>query len=232
MLQSSSLGFAAPRRFWTRLRSAEALHRITRLRCTAGGDLEMSFTDFTMERKVDLALTMANGAYPRGALRPRFSVAHAGVGPDLPSPKAVESAIDRVPAGARAGGSSASAGWWTAVVARARPAWETPRRLRRRRPPAPPAPAPAPSLGKRGASAGACCPPSTTRRRSRRRRRRCQAQRGGASGEEAVTAAEAAVKPVMEAKIVVPPPPPRRLGRRKTNPSTTRLPPPPRRGSR
>ena len=42
-----------------------AFPRITRVRCTAGGDLEMSFTDFTMERKVDLALTMANGAYPR-----------------------------------------------------------------------------------------------------------------------------------------------------------------------
>ena len=150
-----------------------AFPRITRVRCTAGGDLEMSFTDFTMERKVDLALTMANGAYPRGALRPRISVAHAGVGPVLPSPKAMESAIDRVPAGSvgrRLLGICRLVDW---VVARGEAGMgDAAQAAAAAAKPAPPAPAPMPSLGKRGASAGACCPPSTTRRRSRRRRRR------------------------------------------------------------
>ena len=75
-----------------------AFPRITRMRCTAGGDLELSFTNFAMERKVDVALTMARGAYPRGRLRPRVSVAYAGVGPKLPSATGIEAAIERVPA--------------------------------------------------------------------------------------------------------------------------------------
>jgi hypothetical protein len=75
-----------------------AFPRITRVRCTAGGDLELSFTDFAMERKIDVALTMARGAYPRGRLQPRVSVAYAGNGPALPSAAAIEAAIERVPA--------------------------------------------------------------------------------------------------------------------------------------
>ena len=152
-----------------------AFPRITRLRCTAGGDLEMSFTDFTMERKVDLALTMANGAYPRGALRPRFSVAHAGVGPVLPSPKAVESAIDRVPAGAvgrRLLGICRLVDW---VVARGEAgmgdAAQAAAAAAKPAPPAPPAPA-AVAREERAAAAGRAARRATTRRRARRRRRR------------------------------------------------------------
>ena len=85
-----------------------AFPRITRARCTAGGDLELTFVDLTAERKVTVALTMADGAYPSGALRPRVSVAHAGVFSQqkggsgfgaLPDAAVVEAAIERVPAG-------------------------------------------------------------------------------------------------------------------------------------
>jgi hypothetical protein len=41
-----------------------AFPRITRVRCTAGGDMELTFVDFAQERKVRVALTMAKGAYP------------------------------------------------------------------------------------------------------------------------------------------------------------------------
>jgi hypothetical protein len=80
-----------------------AFPRITRARCTAGGDLELTFVDLAAERKVTVALTMADGAYPSGALRPRVSVAHAGAGGSgfgaLPDAAVVEAAIERVPAG-------------------------------------------------------------------------------------------------------------------------------------
>ena len=91
-----------------------AFPRITRVRCTAGGDMELTFADLQTERKVRVALTMARGAYPRGALRPRVAVEHAGAtaGPyesrgagagvgsrALPDAAVIEAAIERVPAG-------------------------------------------------------------------------------------------------------------------------------------
>jgi hypothetical protein len=78
-----------------------AFPRITRVRCTAGGDMELTFVDFAQERKVRVALTMAKGAYPRGALRPRVAVTHAGRkgAPTLPDAAVIEAAIERVPAG-------------------------------------------------------------------------------------------------------------------------------------
>ena len=88
-----------------------AFPRITRMRCTSGGDLELTFCDLATERKVEVALTMANGAYPRGALRPRVFIKHhgrvSGGGKDssnnsiarLPSATTLEAAIERVPAG-------------------------------------------------------------------------------------------------------------------------------------
>ena len=78
-----------------------AFPRITRVRCTAGGDMELTFVDFAQERKVRVALTMAKGAYPRGALRPRVAVTHAGRNgaPTLPDAAVIEAAIERVPAG-------------------------------------------------------------------------------------------------------------------------------------
>ena len=99
-----------------------AFPRITRARCTAGGDLELTFVDLTAERKVTVALTMADGAYPSGALRPRVSVAHAGVFSQqkggsgfgaLPDAAVVEAAIERVPAGEAPRRLSVSAAWWT-----------------------------------------------------------------------------------------------------------------------
>ena len=76
-----------------------AFPRVARVRCTAGGDLELSFVDFAMERKIDVALTAAAGAYPRGGLTPRVTIVHHGDGPKLPSAAGIEAAIDRVPAG-------------------------------------------------------------------------------------------------------------------------------------
>ena len=76
-----------------------AFPRVARVRCTAGGDLELSFVDFAMERKIDVALTAAAGAYPRGGLTPRVRIVHHGDGPKLPSAAGIEAAIDRVPAG-------------------------------------------------------------------------------------------------------------------------------------
>ena len=63
------------------------------------GDLELSFVDFAAERKIDVALTAAAGAYPRGGLTPRVRIVHHGDGPKLPSAAGIEAAIDRVPAG-------------------------------------------------------------------------------------------------------------------------------------
>ena len=40
-----------------------AFPRITRVRRTEAGVLELSFTDFAMERKVDVALSMAGGVW-------------------------------------------------------------------------------------------------------------------------------------------------------------------------
>ena len=76
-----------------------AFPRVARMRCTAGGDLELSFVDFAMERKIDVAVTAAAGAYPRGGLSPRVRIVHHGNGPKLPSAAGIEAAIDRVPAG-------------------------------------------------------------------------------------------------------------------------------------
>ena len=76
-----------------------AFPRVARVRCTAGGDLELSFVDFAAERKIDVALTAAAGAYPRGGLTPRVTIVHHGDGPKLPSAAGIEAAIDRVPAG-------------------------------------------------------------------------------------------------------------------------------------
>lgn len=81
-----------------------AFPRITRVRCTAGGDLELTFVDFTSQRKVLVTMTMANGAYPKGALRPRVFIKHAGVSKNnstapLPDASTLEAAIERVPAG-------------------------------------------------------------------------------------------------------------------------------------
>ena len=183
-----------------------AFPRITRLRCTAGGDLEMSFTDFTMERKVDLALTMANGAYPRGALAPRVSVIHAGVGPVLPSPKAVESAIDRVPAGSvgrRLLGICRLVDW---VVARGEAGLgDAAQAAAQAAKPAPPAPAPMPSLGaKRGGVGGGVLPAvDNAAALAAAAAEVARLNEAARAAREAVTAAEAAVKPVMEAKIVV-----------------------------
>ena len=77
-----------------------AFPRITRVCFNPTGDLELSFTDFGMERKVDVALSMARGAYPRGALGSQVSIVFAGAGPKLPSTAGMENAIERVPAGA------------------------------------------------------------------------------------------------------------------------------------
>ena len=77
----------------------DAFPRITRARCTAGGDLELTFCDLAMERIVTVALTFANGAYPRGGLSPRVAVRSVGAGPELPTAAGIEAAIDRVPAG-------------------------------------------------------------------------------------------------------------------------------------
>ena len=51
-----------------------AFPRITRVRRTEAGVLELSFTDFAMERKVDVALSMAGGVWPCGGLSPRVTV--------------------------------------------------------------------------------------------------------------------------------------------------------------
>ena len=183
-----------------------AFPRITRVRCTAGGDLEMSFTDFTMERKIDVALTMASGAYPRGALRPRVSVAHVGTGPTLPEARVIENAIDRVPAGAvgrRLLGICRLVDWVVArgegglgdaaqaAAAAAKPA------------PAPPAPMPRLGMGRRkGGSGGGVLPAvDNAAALAAAAAEVARLNEAARAAREAVTAAEAVVQPVMEASI-------------------------------
>jgi hypothetical protein len=182
-----------------------AFPRITRVRCTAGGDLEMSFTDFTMERKIDVALTMASGAYPRGALRPRVSIAHVGTGPGLPEARVIENAIDRVPAGAvgrRLLGICRLVDWVVArgegglgdaaqaAAAAAKPA------------PAPPAPMPRLGMQKKGGAGGGVLPAvDNAAALAAAAAEVARLNEAARAAREAVTAAEAVVQPVMEASI-------------------------------
>jgi hypothetical protein len=165
----------------------------------------MSFTDFTMERKIDVALTMASGAYPRGALRPRVSVAHAGTGPSLPEARVIENAIDRVPAGAvgrRLLGICRLVDWVVArgegglgdaaqaAAAAAKPA------------PAPPAPMPHLGMQKKGGAGGGVLPAvDNAAALAAAAAEVARLNEAARAAREAVTAAEAVVQPVMEASI-------------------------------
>ena len=123
-----------------------AFPRVARVRCTAGGDLELSFVDFAAERKIDVALTAAAGAYPRGGLTPRVTIVHHGDGPKLPSAAGIEAAIDRVPAGEsgrRLFGICRLVDW---IVARGEQGMGDAAQRRRAPPPKPAPPAPAPPI--------------------------------------------------------------------------------------
>ena len=79
-----------------------AFPRITRVVCGSNGDLELTFVDFQCDRVLRVALALAGGAYPRGALRPRVVAARAGNSKTraaLPEAGIIEAAIERVPAG-------------------------------------------------------------------------------------------------------------------------------------
>jgi hypothetical protein len=82
-----------------------AFPRITRARCTAGGDLELTFVDLAAERKVTVALTMAGRRLSERRVAParqrrarRFAKAGAALA-RFPDAAVVEAAIERVPAG-------------------------------------------------------------------------------------------------------------------------------------
>ena len=123
----------------------------------------------------------------------------------MPSPKAVESANDRVPAGSvgrRLLGICRLVDW---VVARGEAGLgDAAQAAAQATKPAPPAPAPMPSLGaKRGGVGGGVLPAvDNAAALAAAAAEVARLNEAARAARKAVTAAEAAVKPVMEAKIV------------------------------